>query len=456
MNIFRDKGGGLLKIPNLLLSTIILFVSNFIVRGIGFLYKIFLSNAIGETGLGIYNMIFNFLLICIAITTTGIPTSLSCLIAKRKALKDEHKTNSLFISMLYVAFIISFLISLGVAFKSQVISFYLLKNKNLNLFILSICPAIVTISISNIIRGYYYGIKKVTVPAVGQILEQISKILFVFLLCMYFNDKSINCYIALLGISIGEATNILFMALCLYKENNLSNKYTLNAKDFINASLETIKMSLPITCNRMSNVFLQSISSMMVPSRLVLSGLSYVTSLKLYGIISGMVIPFVYLPFTLGSALVVNLIPSISQEMALNKYSNVLRKIKYSIVLTVFIGVLSSFIFYFFGEKICLIVFKNELSGKYLKAIFLAPLFLSLNQTLSGVLHSIGKELESSINTIICMIIQIIALYFLLPIPNLNIYAYVYTITVVSIFTTILHIIVLVKAVKKLTFRRVK
>ena len=51
-----------------------LFVSNFIVRGIGFLYKIFLSNAIGETGLGIYNMIFNFLLICIAITTTGIPT----------------------------------------------------------------------------------------------------------------------------------------------------------------------------------------------------------------------------------------------------------------------------------------------------------------------------------------------------------------------------------------------
>jgi Na+-driven multidrug efflux pump len=91
-----------------------------------------------------------------------------------------------------------------------------------------------------------------------------------------------------------------------------------------------------------------------------------------------------------------------------------------------------------------------------LKAIFLAPLFLSLNQTLSGVLHSIGKELESSINTIICMIIQIIALYFLLPIPNLNIYAYVYTITVVSIFTTILHIIVLVKAVKKLTFRRVK
>jgi len=456
LNIFKDKGGDLLKIPNLLLSTIILFISNFVVRGLGFLYKIFLSNVIGETGLGIYNMIFNFLLICLALTTTGIPTALSCLVAKRKALKDIHQTNTLFISTLYVAFIISFLISLGIAFNSEFLSLYLLKNKNLNLFVLSICPAIVIITISNIMRGYYYGIKKVAIPAIGQILEQISKVLFVFLLCMYFNDKAINCYIALLGISIGEASNILFMAIYLYKDNYLSNKYIINIKDFTNASVETIKMSLPITCNRMSNVLLQSISSMMVPSRLVLSGMNYATSLKLYGIISGMVMPFVYLPFTVGSALVVNLIPSISQEMALSKYNNVLRKIKYSIALTVLVGVLSSFIFYFFGEKICLIIFKNELAGKYLKAMSLAPLFLSLNQTLSGVLHSIRKELESSINTIVGMVIQIIALYFLLPIPNLNIYAYIYTMTVVAIITSILHIIVLVKTAKKLKVRRVK
>ena len=33
--------------------------------------------------------------------------------------------------------------------------------------------------------------------------------------------------------------------------------------------------------------------------------------------------PFVYLPFTIGSALVVNLIPSISQEVALDKIKNI-------------------------------------------------------------------------------------------------------------------------------------
>ena len=445
-----------MRIPNLLLSTIILFISNFIVRVLGFLYKIFLSKVIGETGLGIYHMIFNFLMICLALTTTGIPTALSCLVAKRKALNDKHTTNTLFISTLYVAFFISFAISLGISFSSNFLSLKLLKNENLNLFVLSICPAIVIITISNIIRSYFYGVKKVTIPALGQILEQVSKILFVFLLCMYIKDRAFTCYIALLGISIGEATNVLFMTIYLYKDNDLSNKYTINIKDFYNSSIETLKMSIPITCNRMSNVLLQSISSMMVPSRLVLSGVAYTKALSMYGIMSGMVMPFVFLPFTVGSALVVNLIPSISQEMALNKYNNVLKKINYSLLLSTGVGILSSLLFYFFGKEICVIVFKNELAGDYLKAMFLTPLFLSLNQTLSGILHAIRKEFESSVNTIAGMIIQLIALYFLLPIPELNIYAYIYTMTIVSILTCLLHIIVLIKAIKNLKVRRIR
>ncbi|MGL5693019.1 MAG: oligosaccharide flippase family protein, partial [Peptostreptococcaceae bacterium] len=193
-------------------------------------------------------------MICLALTTTGIPTALSCLVAKRRALNDHHQSNTTFISTLYIAFAISFIISLFISFNSKFISFELLKNENLNLFVLSICPAIVIITISNIVRSYYYGIKKVTIPAIGQILEQLVKILFVFLLCMYIKDSAFSCYIALLGISVGEATNVLFMTIYLYKKDELSNKYTIDVKDFINSSIETLKMSLPITCNRMSSV----------------------------------------------------------------------------------------------------------------------------------------------------------------------------------------------------------
>ncbi len=438
-----------MRLPNLLLSTIILFLSNITVRILGFIYKIFLSNSIGETGLGIYHIIFNFLMICLAFTTTGIPTALSCLVAKNKATNDKHNTNVLFISTLYIAFFISLFISLFIYLNSNYISLKLLNNPKLNLFVLSICPAIVVITLSNILRGYYYGIKEVVVPAIGQILEQISKIIFVYLIIMYINNKDMNCYLALLGISVGECVNILFISICLYRNTNLLNKYTINIKDFYNASIETIKISIPITCSKMSSTLLHSISSMIVPSRLALSGISYIKSLSMYGIISGMVMPFVYLPFTVGSALVVNLIPSISQEMALCRYKSVFKKIYYSLLLTFTVGICFSLFFYFFSDKLCLLVFNNELAGTYLKAMFLVPLFMSLNQTLSGILHSIKKEVVSSVITISTMFLQIVMLYFLLPIPAVNIYAYIYTMTFISMLTTLLHIIVLMKALKK-------
>jgi len=437
-----------LKIPNLVFSTIILFLSNLIVRVLGFLYKIFLSKVIGEAGLGIYHILFNFLMICLAFTTTGIPTTLSCLVANKKALGDKHSSNVLFISTLYVAFFISLLISLFISFNSNYISLKLLKNANLNLFILAICPAIVVITISNVLRGYYYGLKDVTIPAIGQVLEQISRIIFVFLLIMYIDNKAMNCYIALLGISIGETINILFITICLYKNSNLYNMYTIKAKDFYNSSIETLKMSIPITCNRMSNILLHSISSMIVPFRLTLSGISYSHALSMYGVISGMVMPFVYLPFTLGSALVVNLIPSISQEMSLGKYKNVVKKITYALLLTFIVGIISSMFFYFFGNRLCVVIFDNALAGTYLKAMFLVPLFMSLNQTLSGILHSIRKEIASSVITIISMVVQLISIYILLPVPGINIYAYIYTVTIVSLFTCLLHLIVLAKALK--------
>ena len=437
-----------MRIPSLILSTIILFLSNIIVRVLGFIYKIFLSRTMGETGLGVYYILFNFLMICIALTTTGIPTALSCLVSNKNALKDKHSSNVLFISTLYIAFLISLGVSLLVSFNSKYLSLKLLKDTNLNLFVLAICPAIVVITLSNVLRGYYYGLKEVTVPALGQVLEQIVRVLFVFLVIMYLKDNTMNCYIALLGISIGEIVNILFILFCLYKNSNLYNKYTISIADFYCASVETIKMSIPITCNRMSNILLNSVSSLIIPSRLALSGMSYVESLSIYGIITGMVMPFIYLPFTVVSALIVNLIPSISQEITLNRYTSVKKKITYSLILTFGVGAFCSVFFYLFSDKLCLIFFNNKLAGNYLKSMFLVPLFISLNHTLSGILQSIRKEVASSIITVTGMIFQLVSLYLLLPIPHINIYAYIYIMTLVSMFTCLLHSIVLFRALK--------
>ena len=439
-----------MKVPNLVYSTFILFISNFIVRAIGFLYKIFLSNNLSEVHLGIYHMVFNFLMICIALTTTGIPTALSCLVAKKKAFNDTHSTNVLFISTIYVSFIIAAFISLFVWFNSNYLSYKMLYSNNMSIFILAICPAIIAITLSNVVRGYYYGIKKVNIPAISQILEQISKIIFVYLIAKNFDNPTLICLSAIIGISIGECMSLIFMTFNLARKPYIDNRYTIDIKEFILASYNTIKMSLPITCNRMSSIILNSISSMIIPSRLALSGITYHNALGIYGIISGMVFPFIYLPFMLVSALVVNIIPSISLEVTKKNTYAIKSKIYFSIILTLAMGILCSALFYFFGEEICIIIFNSKSAGTYLKLMFLVPLFLSLNHILSGILHSIGKEYIASVIGISSMVLQTLCLYFVLPIPNIGLSGYILILTLVPILAFILNCYVLIKYLKSL------
>ena len=42
----------------LIAGTIILTITGFLNKGIGFFYRIFLSNTIGEEGMGIYQLVF--------------------------------------------------------------------------------------------------------------------------------------------------------------------------------------------------------------------------------------------------------------------------------------------------------------------------------------------------------------------------------------------------------------
>ena len=72
----------------MLKGTIILTVAGVITRVIGFLYRIFLANLLGDTKLGIYQMIFPIYGICFTLYASGLQTAVSQLVA------DPHLKNS--------------------------------------------------------------------------------------------------------------------------------------------------------------------------------------------------------------------------------------------------------------------------------------------------------------------------------------------------------------------------
>ncbi len=441
-----------MKKTSFILGTVILALINFLVRSLGFVYRIILSRIIGPQAIGLYQMVFPFLMVLIAIPTAGIPIAVSKLVAKENSLghkRGVYKTLS--ISML-LGGILSFIITVIVSLKLDYITTSVLKNQQLYYPLLWSIPAIALITFSSILRGFFYGMTDIKPAAAAQIVEQIARISFV-LVYLYIkkpNHPVTAATIAIIGVSIGEFFGLLYLVLRFNFKKVLSRGIVHRA---INQSSYKVLgsilfISVPITISRLISTLMQSVNSIIIPQRLQVSGYTAGQALEVFGKISGMAMPLLFLPFTVTSALVVNIIPNISEQMAVNNLHDVENKVSIALKLTMLTAIPTTVLFIVFGDHIANIIYNQKDVGSYLAIISYATIFLCLNHTLSGILHGMGKQIITTVNFILGMTVQLYCTYFLIPNPKYGINGFFmgYVISAVLIF--ILNAITLRRHIK--------
>lgn len=175
-----------MKRSSFIYGAIILAIVNFLVRFIGFAYKIILSRQIGPEGIGLFQIASPVLMFFITFTTAGIPVAVSKLVAAQKALRNDLGCKKVLRSALFLVISLSFLFITIIVLFGQFICTYILKNNDIYYLIIMLSPAILIISVSSVIRGFFYGLKKVSPPGIAQIIEQLSRIVFVLAVVQYF------------------------------------------------------------------------------------------------------------------------------------------------------------------------------------------------------------------------------------------------------------------------------
>lgn len=92
-------------------GTLILTLSGFLTKIIGFIYRIFLSHTIGAQGMGIYQLIFPVQALCFALTVGGIQTAISRLVAAKAALEEEQSSRDIFLISTFLSIFTAILVS---------------------------------------------------------------------------------------------------------------------------------------------------------------------------------------------------------------------------------------------------------------------------------------------------------------------------------------------------------
>lgn len=419
------KEGNLLEKSSFIHGTIILVIVNFIVRSLGFVYKIILSRQIGPEAIGLYQMVFPFLMLLITITSAGIPLAVSQLVAKENSQKNRNGIYKILTISLLIGGLLSLILTIVVSLKIDYIILNILKNEQIYYPFLFTIPAISLITFSSILRGFFYGLRDMKPPANAQIVEQLFRIAFV-LAYLFFKTPTnpiLAATIGIIGVSIGEFFGLVYL---VFKFNFRKLKHK---KQFVKVySPSSIRMagkilyiSIPITIGRLVSTLMQTTNSILIPQRLVLAGYSTSEAIQIFGKITGMAMPLLFLPFTVTSALAINIIPNIAEQMATNRIDDMHYHANLAIKITLIVAIPLTLIYVVFGNSLGKFIYGQEDVGQYLSIISYSTVFLCLQNTLSGILHGMGKQVIATINFLLSMIIQLYCTYFLISNPKYGI-----------------------------------
>ena len=174
-------------------------------------------------------------------------------------------------------------------------------------------------------------------------------------------------------------------------------------------------MALPLTANRIVLNLLQSVESVSIPARLRLYGYDTVTSLSVYGVLTGMAMPFIFFPNALTSSVAVMLLPMISESYALGDMaavrSSAVRTVKYCVLM----GGCCMACFVLFGRWAGTTLFDSPLAGYFITTLgFICP-FLYLDTTLSSILQGLGLAGHIFVMNVVCLLIRLGFVFYAIP-----------------------------------------
>ena len=414
-------------------STIILLIGGFLTKILGMLIKIIITRSISTKSMGLYMMIMPTFNLFITLAQAGFPISISKIVSEDK--KDNKKIVS---SSIFMSVIITFILMIILIFISPLIA-KSLHNESLEFPIMCIGFTLPFISISGIIRGYFFGKEKMLPHVISNTFEQIIRIILNIICLPLLSNYNNNVIITFLILSnvVSETMSIIVLYFFLPKKIKIT-------KDMIKPDTEIMKdvlnISLPSTGSRLIGTIGYFFEPILLTFMLTLNGYTseYITSE--YGIITGYVMPLLMLPSFFSMAISQATIPVISNGYANNKISYIKTKIKQSISLSLLIGIIFTILIMIFPEIFMNFIYNTNEGVNYVRIIAPFFLFYYVQSPLTAVLQALNKAKEAMMSTLVGIIIKL-GLITILSFFKIGLYPLIIALIVNMIYVTIFNFI---------------
>lgn len=399
-------------------SAMVLTFSNTLLQILGFIYRIIISRMAGAEGMGVYQLIFPYYNIIMGITVSGLTTAISRLSAEKHALLGDSGVRRLvFLSMkvflaLYLCiFVFSYTCSDWIAGS-------LLGDIRTKWGVLLLLPCLFFTGFENIFKASFYGTNRVIPPSVSELLEQTVRIIAValFLYAVPSRDPAVTTALIVAGMIVSElfSSGILTFFFQKYIKRQPSGK---KVKGLLR---DIFAIAVPLSAGGLVINFLSSVNKIIIPQRLMLSGLGQKESLEAFGILFGMTLPLLTMPSVFITSLSTTIMPRISKSLALRNYGDVQRKITKTIHVTSLLVMPIIAIMIPLGDTLCGLLYRQPLAARHIVPLGVSVIFMFYEMISMSILNGVGLQRRGTFNMVAGSVAELALTYVLVARYGMN------------------------------------
>ncbi len=414
-----------LKKHTFLKNAVIMTFTSFILRGLGVFLRVYLSNKIGAEGMGLYQIILSVYILASTFATAGVSTAAIQIVNDEMTKGTKQTVLKAFKKALIICISWGILLSLLMYNLSEFIGKYWLNDVRTIPALKIAVFALPFMATTSCIKGYFTAYRRISIPSEAQILEQIVRIVLIFLIIDYFLPYGINaaCVAIIIGDVISEMSSCIYSYIAYLKEKKRhGNEYLLRTYKSPSVLNKFIKVASPIALNKYLNTALRTFENILIPDSLTKYNSSHEKALEQFGLLKGMAMPVLFFPSSLLTAFSTLLIPEIAEAKSLGNENAVKEITIKTLKISILISILIAGIFYLFAYELSELIYKNIEIGTIIKTLSLVVPFMYLETVVMGILQGLNQQIYSLKYNIFDSIIRITLIYLLVPQNGLNMF----------------------------------
>lgn len=436
------------KEKNFLVQGSILAIAGVITKIIGLVYRIPLTNIVGDEGMGYYNVAFSIYTVALMLTSYSLPLAVSKLVSARAAVGEYRNAYRVFRGAMTFALVAGGLVSLVIFLGADFIASNIMSMDMSVYAIRVLAPCILVVALLGVLRGFFQGNGSMVPTALSQVLEQIVNavvsVLGAYLLLQSGKELAQTSKNASLGPAYAAAGGtagtisgaffaLLFTALIFYAYKRVFNR---RMKRDRNRHRENYRRIFKILLITIAPVILSAtvynisdfIDSAMFNKIMSVQGYEKTEYAKLLGVFGGQYSTLINVPLSVSSALAASLIPSLVSTVKTGNRKQVHNKIHTVTRFNMMIAIPCAVGFVILAKPIMDLLFftqDNTKAAYMLQLGAFSVVLFCLSTVTNSVLQGLDDMMTPVKNAAISLVVHIVSLFLMMVVFQWNIYAVV-------------------------------